>query len=153
MKIMIYKDERQKKIDYSKIANFKQFIDLKDVVDSMMLDSSQVVAEATIDGIEISLEVRGDVKVAFNPNGIGNGTDDIYRTYSEMPEELKDLIKSGEVFESDKVYIDDNNWFEIFWNKDGYWHSDVIDAEKSTADDIKRIMLDVYDSCIKESAA
>lgn len=153
MKIMIYKDERQKKIDYSKIANFKQFIDLKDVVDSMMLDSNQVVAEATIDGIEISLEVRGDVKVAFNPKGIGNGDDDIYRTYSEMPEELKELIKSGEVFESDKVYIDDNNWFEIFWNKDGYWDSDVIDAEKSTADDIKRIMLDVYDSCIKESVA
>ncbi len=150
---MIYKDERQNEIDYSKIANFKQFIDLKDIVDSMMLDSNQVIAEATINGVEISLEVRGAVNVAFNPKGIGNGDDGVYRTYSEMPEELKELIKSGEIFESDKAYIDDNNWFEIFWKKDEYWDSDVIDAEKSTADDIMRIMLDVYDSCIKESAA
>ena len=153
MIIMILKDEREKKVDYSKVENFKLYIDLTNIADSMMLDSSQVIAEATICGIEFSLEVRGEVKVAFNPNGIGNGDDDICYAFSEMPEELKELIKSGEVFESDKVYIDNNNWFEIFWNKDGYWDSDVIDAENSTEDDIKRIMLDVYDSCASEAVA
>lgn len=145
---------------------FHNFIDLTNIHDSMQLDSGTVIATLrTKDGFA-SLEVRGYVKVFWNPNpkpdeGPSDGS--CYIQPSEFPQDLKDLIagktaitmnaKCDESFGKikgnwamdDRVYIAENNWFELFIGEDENDNcpiSDCVDAEEMGAKQIFELMYD-----------
>lgn len=90
-----------------KITSFEINGKLKDYTDSLLFDSGTEVASATFEdnGLEINiiLKICGDVRVLYK--------DIVYKSPSEFPEELKELIKKGEP--NDDLYIDSNNWFEF----------------------------------------
>ena len=111
---------------------FKTYIDMKNIEDSLQLDSDQTICSLENNDIEINIEVKGEVKVWWNPNG--DPMDGEYFTRpSEFPEELKNLIVNEEWYDTDEhIEVTSNNWFEIFFvNKaDGNCiASDVIDVE------------------------
>lgn len=83
------------------------------ITDSLLLDSCKEYASLKCGHITASLQVRGDVRVVFRGEA--------YRTPSEFPEELKAIIRGGAYDGSheDELFIDDNNWFEVFVVKDG----------------------------------
>ncbi len=107
--------------------------DCTKVTDSMQLSSETTVCSMKYKGHTATIEVRGDVKIAYNPDGIGNGADSIYHDYSEMPEELKRLIDNGTYVCDERVYKDENNWFEVFYLD----HSDTLDCEYHTPEELK----------------
>lgn len=123
----------------------------------MELDSGQCVAELEIGDILASIEVRGDVRVVFN--------DQSYRASSQFPEELRKLFHDGKADEDERVYIDDNNWFESFiyyknpawdgtkntpkWLCDNGW-CDVLDGGWENAADVFSFLLDLIQEYNKE---
>ena len=118
-------------------------IDMSKIVDSMQLDSEQTIATMTIDGIEASLEVRGEVKVWWNEKG-NPMEGECYRYPSEFPDKLKRLIADG--YTSDeglwtldpRVYVSETNWFELFVGKVGETipGADIVDAQESSVSDL-----------------
>ncbi len=92
-------------------------IDLSKIKDSMEIESGITIAtlQNTITGTRVSLEVRGDVKICYSPDGFSVKDGEYYTHSSEFPKELKELIRRGRLYEdTEHVYVCDNNWFEIF---------------------------------------
>ena len=127
------------------MVEFKCFIDLSDINDSMELDSGSVVAELREDKYMLELRVCGEVRVDFG--------DDRYTCASNMPDELLQIIHDGKLFEfeDDRIEVIDNNWFELFlyeW-KDDMWvwtgSSDLWDCEGYSADELKVEMENILD--------
>lgn len=124
-------------------------IDLREIKDSMQLDSEQTIATLKSGERWASLEVRGDVKVFWNPNinsGTGTPHDGNFYAYpSEFPQELKDLIKEDPYWTTDeRVYVSENNWFELFIyeNKNDVCPAaDVVDVEGCSGAQIFEMML------------
>jgi len=127
--------------------------DMTKVLDSMMLDSYEMIAYGydKDDDICITIETNGEVVVDWNPLGIDNmdSSSERFRYPSDFPQELKDLITENpnQWMTDERVYVDANNWFEIFvW--DGKEpggcaiFSDVVDVEGLKNDDLKNIMDD-----------
>ena len=120
------------------MEKFKCYISLRNINDSMELDSGQVIAELTTDTHLMSLEVCGDVRVHFDG--------DVFKCASQMPKELLKIIHDGEAFDNDRVNVIDNNWFELFlYEKDGKgWKwtgiSDLWDCEGYTKKELKEEM-------------
>lgn len=121
---------------------YKCYIDLTDINDSMELDSRQIVAELTDGEYSASLEVNGEVRVTYN------GT--TYKCASQMPEELIKMFHNGNFYKD--VYVDMNNWFEVFIDKNGKWtgYSDVCDCEGMNPTEIEGFLKDCIDVYIKE---
>lgn len=138
-------------------------IDMTQIKDSMQIDSGTTIATLKTKNHFISLEVRGEVKVWFNPDKNGEPTNGDYYIYpSEFPQELKDLIaKKTEIYRKDgdnkgiehtwslddRVYMSENNWFEIFKGEDENdtaLSADTIDIEGYTPEEILGVMLE-YD--------
>lgn len=136
-------------------------IDMTKIKDSMQIDSGTTIATLKTKNHFISLEVRGEVKVFFNPDKNGEPTDgDYYTSPSEFPQELKDLIaENTEIYRKDedtkgiehtwslddRVYISENNWFEIFREEDEddpVPNADIVDAEGLTPEEILNLMLE-----------
>ena len=147
---------------------FKQYVDMANIKDSMQLDSGTVIAEMDYDGYHASLEVRGEVKVWFNPNCLTDDNadpmdGDYYNYPSEFPKELKDII-SGEAmpyfdgkiqrefWDTDvRVCVSDNNWFEIFLSRDRYApDSDTVDVEGQKPSEIFDLLRDWIEERMKE---
>lgn len=139
--------------------------DMTQINDSMEIDSETVIAALVTPKKFVTLEVRGDVKVFFNErvkeDKDAEPTDGDYYIYpSEFPKALKDIIsgketiyrKDGDVegFEhdwtlDDRVYISENNWFEVFIADDEYDvipRAELADAEHYTNDQIYEMLLD-----------
>ena len=89
---------------------FEMYTDLKILPDSMCLDSGEVICSYTDGNDKVEIEVRGYVTVDFNGER--------YRRYSDMPKELQELFKNGKAYDDDRVYILENNWYEVFFNGD-----------------------------------
>lgn len=112
-------------------------VPLKDCGISMLFDRGTEVASYELTDADgggvVSLYVCGDVRIDFE------GT--IYRYATEMPDELRELIRNGKLDEDERVYVWENNWFEVLLNRngtqyycdepiDGYWESeDALRAE------------------------
>ncbi len=132
---------------------------LKDVVDSMQIDSETQIASYTDkeNDIYLSLEVRGAVKVEYKG--------EYYTQPSDFPDELKNLIKDGYIeydennvptklpfSYSPEVNVLDNNWFELFrLDKDGspFGESWVVDCEEYTDADIDSLFEDTAAEILK----
>lgn len=79
--------------------------------DSMCFDSGTTIMSADIcientEDVQIELRACGHVKVDF--------CDDVYKCASNFPTELMELFESGLVYTDERVYIHENNWWEIF---------------------------------------
>ena len=79
--------------------------------DSMCFDSGTTIMSADIcienkADVQIDLRACGHVKVDF--------CDDVYKCASNFPTELMELFESGLVDTDERVYIHENNWWEIF---------------------------------------
>lgn len=131
------------------IIDFTCDRDLSQYVDSILFDSGTSIAELNVKGedgtlVNICLEVRGEVEISF----FGN----TYRSPSEFPEALVDLIKKERLYylHSD-IEIEDNNWFEFIYlvqnkKKNIYYSDGVIcecDISELTPDDILQTMMDI----------
>ena len=128
-------------------------IDMTKIVDSMQLDSGTEIAGMKLDNITVSLEVRGEVRVWWNENG-DPFDGDCYTTPSEFPRELKDLIAGdNRWWDCDKrVYIDNNNWFEVFTAVDDTYvpDADVVDVEGMTPVEIFTMLYDICKNAKEE---
>lgn len=128
-------------------------IDLEKIRTSMQLDSGQQVAWLEVGSYEVSLEVRGDVWVIFNPDPDGSYEDgETYKTPSDFPEGLKKFFSEEEnAADLPNVYVVNNNWFEIFVSKDGAWTgwSDMVDAEGMDPKNLFGMLYDTYKEYIE----
>ena len=103
--------------------------DMSAIKDSMQIDSGEIIATLTKGDLKVTFEVVGDVKVEFRG--------DIFRTPSDFPTELKDLILTDELyFINNAVQIHNNNWFEAFMEGPNYFDSVVVDLEKASIGDL-----------------
>lgn len=114
------------------------YVPLSKCVDSMLLESDQEVAtyeltEADGGGV-VSVQVLGDVLVTFE--------DEYYESAKQMPEELLEIIRKGNLWSDERVDITNNNWFEalLFQDDKDAGRSFIVDGWNS-ADDL-RDMLD-----------
>lgn len=124
-------------------------INMSEIKDSMQLDSCQVIATLTdAYGIVTSIEVRGDVKVWWNPNGENPFEGMYYCSPSDFPLALKEIIANNPYWYEDKrLYICENNWFEVFT-----WHNSLpytcdsytVDAEESNQQDLIDLLFEGY---------
>lgn len=127
-------------------------IDLTKIVDSMQLESNQVVAELEEEGAKATLEVRGDVKVFWSPIADIEPLDGgmYLQSVSEFPEELKQLIASSSTWWQceERVYVAESNWFEVFYGTKEYPDSryDVVDAEGMTVDEVRELL----EECLRD---
>ncbi len=125
---------------------FNQFIDLKDIKDSMQLDSEQVIATLQTPEGYLSLEVKGYVKVYWESDGSTLHTSEAYTRPSDFPKELKDLIANDDKWhEDERLIIINNNWFEVLYgidDEDPAPISDVVDVEGLSSKELESMMLD-----------
>lgn len=117
---------------------FESFYDLTKITDSMQIDSDELLAEMEKNGFTATLEVRGDVKVWWNERAGDPMEGECYTYPSEFPEKLKQLIAGGYTADEGhwtldpRLYISENNWFELFVSEPGYEtipDAEVVDVE------------------------
>ena len=102
------------------VTSFECDEDLSKYTESMLFPSDRTVAEATFtdkDGnrIEFWLGTRGDVDVDFFENGMDEDPTN-YEDPDDFPEELIDIIKAGNLWADERVYVTNNNWFEVIYD-------------------------------------
>ena len=122
-------------------------IPFETINDSMQLDSGTCLAHLKIDGMEISLEVRGQVRVVWNPEP--DGTTDggsVYTCASQFPDDLMRVFAERmNTADMTNIFIDDNNWFEVFIEKNGkFQDSFTVDPENMLPDTMFSILWDAY---------
>ena len=126
---------------------FESYIDLANINSSMELESGQEIARLRRGDRVVTVEVRGDVRVVYK-----NQT---YKSVSQMPEDLVEMFRNGKAFNSKKVFVDMNNWFEVFtWtlqNGKLVWtgNSDVADVENNTPEQMRAFLTDVMNDYFK----
>ena len=122
-------------------------INLEEVKDSMQLDSGQTIAHLKVDNYDITLEVRGEVRVVWTPDPENEpDRSEVYKHASDFPDELMAVFASGEgTAEDPRIYVDDNNWFEIFIDKDGRnVQYDTADAEELNPQQVFSLLWDSF---------
>lgn len=114
--------------------------DLTNVTDSMEFDSGTEIATLSFGDSECSIMVCGEVRVTYK--------DEVYRQPSEFPEELKEIIRAGHVFDHEDVYVGNNNWFAIQFRDGTEWDPDdnVVDVEGLSKQEIFSLMWDALSS-------
>lgn len=100
----------------------------------MEVPSGTELARLEIDNLVITLEIRGEVRVTFQ------GTE--YKDVDDFPPTLLYKFHTGEAYEDPNIYIEDNNWAELFiWEKMGRimtWtgFSEVTDLDGSNKEEL-----------------
>ncbi len=120
---------------------------LDSIRDSMQLDSGLCIASLEADGWTVSLEVRGHVRVIYNPDPEGKAEDgDVYLHASDFPKELTEVFAEGkDINQMPNVFVDENNWFELFIEKDGKTvNCEVVDPDSLLPDSLFKMMYDTY---------
>lgn len=147
-----HENEFETYYDFFDIDNQKtmytQFENLVNINDSMMFDSyTEIAVLVTPEGKEAELEVRGEVRVTtYDENDDEIAT---YRSYSEMPDDLKAKIADGSYLDDEKIYVGNNNWFEVFY--DDAFLCEVVDVENCTPEEIYSIMAEYINDYEKEN--
>lgn len=91
------------------MVEFKVYENCENIVDSMQIESDTTIASLKIDEQrEVTIETRGSINVTFDGRE--------YRSVSEFPKELKDIIANEERwYNNERVCVSENNWFELFY--------------------------------------
>lgn len=95
--------------------------------DSMCLDSGTSICRYQDGKDKVEIEVRSCVTVYFKG--------EIFRYYSDMPKELQELFSNGKAYDDERVDINENNWYEVFFNYDQDY--DVADVEGYTTKELE----------------
>ena len=106
---------------------FKMNVELNKLPDSMCFDSGINICHYEDRNDTIDIDVRGYVTVCYKNK--------IYRHFSDMPKELQDLFKNGKAYEDEEVIINENNWYEVFFNWDEDY--DVAEIEAYTPKELE----------------
>lgn len=85
--------------------DFRIWEDLKECVDSLLMESGTVIATLKIGEYILSLEVVGDVKIVYK--------DEAYYSCNDFTQELEDIIKGGCYWDVPELYIENNNWYNL----------------------------------------
>ena len=120
----------------------------------MQLDSGQTIAHLEAGEYDVTLEVRGEVRVIWTPDPVNNpDNSSVYKHASDFPEELMKVFASGQGTADDKrIYVDDNNWFELFIDKGGRnVHYDLADAEGMNPFKIFGLLWEALEEYINEN--
>lgn len=121
---------------------FTQYEEMENVKDSLEFESETQICTLGNSDYLVSLEVHGEVRVTFN--------DEVFRTPSDFPDELKALIRENEDWQfADNVYVGNNNWFELFLFKEKggeleYITSEVVDAEGLSSEKLCDMLYKFY---------
>ena len=114
----------------------KPDVALGSIKDSMELESNQTIATVTDKfGITASLEVCGEVRVIW--------CGEIFFSYADFPNELKELIRTNPYWEDDeRVIVINNNWFEIYTEAPNCFRMDVcvVDLKQFTERKIDNLL-------------
>jgi hypothetical protein len=130
-------------------VNFKvnPGIPLEDIHDSMQLDSGTVIATLEAGDYRLKLEVEGEVKVYWNPNGgRWDGHDsEMYKCASQMPDELLALFANGYDTGRKDIEVCNNNWYEAIVSYKGMTvFSDLADMDGLNPSGIFTSLWDMY---------
>lgn len=126
---------------------FQSNINLTNINSSMELESGREIARLRRGDRLVTVEVRGEVRVDYKKQ--------TYKSVSQMPKDLVEMFRNGNAFNSKKVFVDMNNWFEVFtWTlQDGkpVWtgNSDVVDVENNTPEQMRAFLTDVMNDYFK----
>jgi len=159
----VKKENKQNITEDTTSSEFNLYIkpeELADVnISSLLFDSDTTIASYREGNYELSLIVRGSVKIWDNENGY------CYKNYQSFPVDLQSLIRSGALKSGDdtnKYTVDMSNWFEWFLDVadsgdvvDNVWN-DVADIEgmlnKATPEEneteLEVIMKDLFDDIV-----
>lgn len=159
----VKKEDKQNITEDTASSEFNLYIkpeELADVnISSLLFDSDTTIASYKEGNYELSLIVRGSVKIWDNENGY------CYKNYQSFPVDLQSLIRSGALKSGDdtnKYTVDMSNWFEWFLDVansgdvvDNVWN-DVADIEgmlnKATPEEneteLEIIMKDLFDDIV-----
>lgn len=115
-------------------AKLEVFEDMTKIKDSMQMASGDTICVYTsADGkFKAKLEVMGEVRVFYYPTGRAcDDSEGPFSSYIDFPEEVQKLFDTGEAYDSSKVYVDSNNWFEMsYLDENGDWcDSDVCEED------------------------
>jgi len=116
----------------------------------MELDSGESLVTLEIKDFNLLVELRvcGEVRVVFNG--------EVFKSPMDFPDELKALFHNGTYGDDERVFVDDNNWFELFiydkgkdaWNWTGL--SEVVDADWRSVGDIYDLMFNYAKDYMEE---
>lgn len=115
-------------------AVFKCYEDLSNINDSLQFDSDTLICEyiSADKKYKVKIEVLGEVSIRYSPSGFVEENDDEYfDTPSDFNDDMKEMLKNGGFWTSNKIEINNNNWFELIYcdNEDGsYLDSDVCEV-------------------------
>ena len=101
---------------------FQMLNDDDKMLDSMAYDSGELICSFGNDNDYVQIAIRGDVRVIYK--------DEIYKHFTNMPEELQQLFIKGNYQKIEQIaYIAENNWPEFEYYKDGqYIGGDVFEV-------------------------
>lgn len=131
---------------------FNPDYDMTKIKDSMQIDSGETICSLKIGNTEVTIEVRGDVRVEYNGK---DGSYDVFRCPSEFPKFVKvGLTKEGSPFlyGNPELTVWGNNWFEAFISVDGEYlpSTTLVDVEGYTKKELFDTMKDFYLEYIKD---
>lgn len=115
-------------------AVFKCYEDLSHINDSLQFDSGTLICEyiSADEKYKVEIEVIGEVSIRYSPSGfVEENDDEDFDTPSDFNDDMKEMLKNGGFWTSNKIEINNNNWFELTYrdNEDGsYLDSDVCEA-------------------------
>lgn len=130
----------QYKVKNLDIIDFQVFENLNECIDSLLFDDTTIAQLETKEYI-VRIEVIGDIRIFYKGN--------LYKCSGNFPNELKEIIRSGNILEHDEIEVVDNNWFEIDIYEVTKNHEselindevlDDIDISAITKDDLKQYM-------------
>lgn len=111
---------------------FELNVNLKTLPDSMCFDSGTNICHYTDGNNTIDIDVRGYVTVDFE--------NERYKHFSDMPIELQELFKTGKAYDDKRVIINENNWYEVFFNWDEDY--DIAEIEGINTNELERYCIE-----------
>ena len=122
---------------------FEWYLDENEAQDSMCYDSGTQICSYGTEDNYVQVIIRGYVTVYYK--------DERYSHASEMPDELVRMFRTGKAYKHPyEVTINENNWYEIEWIKDGECvHGDVFEigtpATKKELEECCKECLDLWE--------
>lgn len=88
------------------MITFNVYQNLDEVnANSLLFESGEEIASLQVGKYYLSLMCRGEVRLVWK--------NEVYKGVSQFPQELKECILKGNLYENDDLLIDENNWFQF----------------------------------------
>ncbi len=131
--------------------------DMSNIVDSMEIDSDELIASLSSGKLNAEIRVCGEVKVYWSESETDVNEDgELYRHPSEFPANLKALIRNEPVtWQHDpRVYAERTNWFELFVrDAETVVYDEVVEAAKESPEGLYKLLSSAIDETNAEKEA